>query len=127
MELLKARLAFGHLSVRDISKLNENASKSSKSATGASALHVQRIAYVLPRISTRLPWRSDCLIQAMAGQRWLLASGLPSQINIGVEKPGDGGFGSHAWLMLNEKVITGGDVGRYRVMLGEETGSEASD
>ena len=80
---------------------------------------VSRIAYVIPRLSDRLPWRSDCLIQAIAGQNWLTAKGADSEIQIGVENPKDGDFGAHAWLVHNDTIVTGGDIARYALLLGD--------
>lgn len=119
-ELVRARIAFASFSARDIPRLNATARAKERGAVLACDEHVDRIGYVLPRLSSRLPWRSDCLIQAMAGQNWLRAGGLASEIQIGVEKPKDGPFGAHAWLVHREKVVTGGKIDRYARILGED-------
>lgn len=87
--------------------------------------HIARIGYVLPRLSKRLPWRSDCLVQAMAGQRWLRASGHSSEIQIGVQNAGADEFGAHAWLLCNGSVVTGGNIAGYAKILGDELLGEA--
>jgi Transglutaminase-like superfamily len=119
VELIRARLAFARLEARDILALNAKAAalRASESAVQCRAL-AARIGYVIPRISARLPWRSDCVIQAMAAQRWLTAHGLASEIQIGVECPEGGPFGAHAWLVCDGTVVTGGDIARYDLLIG---------
>jgi hypothetical protein len=59
----------------------------------------------------------------MAAQTWLAEHGLASEIRIGVERPADGKFGAHAWLVHNDAVVTGGDVTRYDVLLESAAGA----
>ena len=59
------------------------------------------------------------MVQAIAGQNWLGALGVASEIQIGVEHPADGEFGAHAWLLAGGEVVTGGDIERYHVLLAE--------
>jgi hypothetical protein len=120
IELVRARLAFDRLETRAILARNGVVAAAARtdpaSADPALAL---RIGYIIPRISARLPWRSDCVIQAMAAQNWLAAHGLASEIQIGVERPDDGPFGAHAWLVHHGSVVTGGDIARYDLLVGE--------
>jgi len=117
--LVRARLAFARFEVRDIVARNKRADKMvGGSVTATDPALVARIAYVIPRISARLPWRSDCVIQAMAAQDWLADHGLASEIRIGVEGTTTGKFGAHAWLVHHGEIVTGGDVERYEVLLG---------
>lgn len=120
IELVRARLAFDRLEARAILARNGMVAAAARTdpASADTAL-VRRIGYVIPRISDRLPWRSDCVIQAMAAQNWLAAHGLASEIQIGVERPDDGRFGAHAWLVHNGAVVTGGDITRYALLVGE--------
>lgn len=117
-ELVRARLAFARLAAADIVARNQAAARAARAPReGDNAEMLARIAYVIPRLSARLPWRSDCVIQAIAAQNWLSAKGLPSEIRIGVERPEATGFGAHAWLVHGEDVVTGGDIARYVVLL----------
>jgi hypothetical protein len=117
--LIRARLAFARFDVRDIVDRNARAGDvAGGSATATDPALVARIAYVIPRISARLPWRSDCVIQAMAAQDWLADHGLASEIRIGVEGTTTGKFGAHAWLVHRGEIVTGGDIERYDVLLG---------
>jgi hypothetical protein len=120
IELIRARLAFGRLEARAILARNHSVAAAARTdpASPDPAL-APRIGYVIPRISARLPWRSDCVIQAMAAQNWLAAHGLASEIQIGVERPDNGPFGAHAWLVHRGEVVTGGDITRYDLLVGE--------
>lgn len=120
--LVRARAAFARLEARDILARNAVAGAvPTRASRPEDAALVARIAYVIPRISARLPWRSDCVIQAMAAQDWLAAHGLASEIRIGVERPTAGSFGAHAWLIHEGHIVTGGDVSRYELLLGERS------
>lgn len=132
-ELIRARVAFARLTARRIVERNRASAQAAEFEIAPDARLLSRIAYVLPRISRRLPWRSDCLIQATAGQNWLAAKGLASELRIGVNTGGDigkapgetGDFGAHAWLVCDEIIVTGGDIDRYEELLsGAEAGSD---
>jgi Transglutaminase-like superfamily len=126
-ELVRARLVFARLKAADIPHRNRTAALAARAAGRVTADGmVARIGYVLPRISARLPWRSDCLVQAIAAQNWLAAKGLVSDIRIGVERPETTGFAAHAWLVHGEQVVTGGDIARYHLLLAENPGEPAA-
>lgn len=78
----------------------------------------ETIAFVIPRVAARMPWRADCLIQAIAAQHWLAQKGLATRIVVGVDREGEGLL-AHAWLKLGERVITGGSISRYQSLLGD--------
>ena len=77
------------------------------------------IAFVIPRVAARMPWRADCLIQAIAAQHWLAQKGIATRIVVGVDREGEGQLLAHAWLKLGERVITGGSNSRYQSLLGD--------
>ena len=117
-ELARSRLRFGKLEVSAIASRNaELAAAPPVDARPENRLLVSQIAFVVPRVARVLPWRSDCLIQATAAQRWLARHGMASRIVIGVERSEEGDFGAHAWLDYDGIVITGGDISRYTVLL----------
>lgn len=74
---------------------------------------VDRVAYAVPVMALRVPWRADCLVQALAAKRWLAGEGIASQIALGTALDDDGGFLAHAWLRVGNRIVTGGDVTRY--------------
>ncbi|KEO88637.1 hypothetical protein EH31_16915 [Erythrobacter longus] len=121
-ELVRARLIFERLEAKAIPARNKKAKAAAAIEQPISPARLARISYVIPRLSDRLPWRSDCVIQAIAAQNWLSSLGAASEIQIGVENPKDGEFGAHAWLLYRESVITGGDIAQYHVILTESDG-----
>ena len=80
----------------------------------------RRIAHAIPRAAARVPWRSDCFVQALAGQAWLASQGIGSELFIGVRKDAEG-FAAHAWLRHDEITVTGGDFSSYSPVLTPET------
>ncbi|MEE4200912.1 lasso peptide biosynthesis B2 protein [Erythrobacter sp.] len=118
--LARARWTFRRVDAQTILARNEAAADRAKAGgEGAISQERARIAFVLPRIARRLPWRSDCLVQAIAAQDWLASHGSAGIIHLGVEKPAGGEFGAHAWLVCDGEVVTGGDIARYELLLGE--------
>jgi Transglutaminase-like superfamily len=76
-----------------------------------------RIAFIIPRMALRLPWRADCLVQALAGQAMLLRRGIASTIAVGTARHPDGRFEAHAWLVCENDVILGGDIARFAPLI----------
>ena len=74
---------------------------------------VDRVTYAIPVMAMRVPWRADCLVQALAAHRWLAREEIPSAVALGAARDEDGGFLAHAWLRVGERIVTGGDVSRY--------------
>ena len=74
---------------------------------------VERVAYAIPRVAARVPWRADCLVQASAARRWLALHRIESTIHFGVPKDKQPAFEAHAWLTVGERVVTGGDISGY--------------
>ncbi|MEM6267187.1 MAG: lasso peptide biosynthesis B2 protein [Pseudomonadota bacterium] len=116
-ELISARVEFANLKTTDIVARNQAFKKLADRPEEDPSLLIRRIAFVLPRLSARLPWRSDCLVQAIAAQNWLASYDLYGQIQVGVEHPGAGQFGAHAWVLHRNTIVTGGQINRYSVLL----------
>lgn len=122
IELLRARIAFSNQTVREL-LVPKAANEPGEADLHIQQHHIARIAYVLPRLGARLPWRADCLVQALAGRHWLSATGAHSEIQIGVERPENGEFGAHAWLVCEGQIVTGGDISRYAPLLADQSKS----
>ncbi len=126
-ELIRARLLFARFTAKVIPQRNKEAKANANGAATLREADLARIAYVIPRLSDRLPWRSDCLVQSIAGQNWLSSLGAYGEIQIGVENPQDGKFGAHAWLMHGETVVTGGDISQYDLILSDSQTNHGPD
>jgi hypothetical protein len=74
---------------------------------------IERVAWAMPRAASIVPWRSDCLRQAEAGRRWLGLHGIVSEIRLGACKDSAGTPEMHAWLMVADRVVTGGDISPF--------------
>ena len=83
------------------------------SLSAAQQTLLQRVTYVVPRVGRRLPWRSDCLVQALAARRWLASKGITGVIRLGSRIGADGKFEAHAWFTVGEAVVTGWDIERF--------------
>lgn len=94
--------------------------KSAEPDAGAQA-RCDRVIAFIAAMALRVPWRADCLVQAMAAQRWLARKGLASEIVVGAAKHPDGSFEAHAWLVRGGAVILGGDVARFEPLLDSST------
>ena len=72
---------------------------------------IRRVAFAIPCMGARVPWRSDCLVQALAAQRWLGRAGILAKIDLGVRTID--GVEAHAWLIAGGRIVTGGDIGPF--------------
>jgi hypothetical protein len=108
-ELGLARLAIGQKSARDLLEQPQ----SPVSLNRADPLLTCRVAWAVPRVAARLPWRADCLVQAIAARRWLAHGGVATRLSIGTRSDRTPGFEAHAWLCLDDEVITGGDTSGF--------------
>lgn len=61
-----------------------------------------------------VPWRSDCLPQAMAADRWLRRDNMNPEFHLGVAKDPGGQLRAHAWLTCAGMTVTGGDFSDYK-------------
>ena len=77
------------------------------SHTEATAAEIELVAWAINSAASRVPWRSDCLLQAMAGSAWLDAIDRSCKLNIGVRKNAAGELEAHAWLTSGDLVVTG--------------------
>lgn len=90
-----------------------SARKSKVCTAEANAKRVERVVKAIALAARYVPWRSDCLIQALAAKRRLNIAGLDSELRLGVRKNADGSFAAHAWLLQGETMVTGGDVSEF--------------
>lgn len=108
--LARARIALGSADLVEL--VGTGGHDTADVATSSDTDLIDRIAYVIPRVGRRLPWRSDCLIQAAAAQRWLARHAIPSTIRIG-GRTRAGRFDAHAWLVAGEAIVTGWDHAEF--------------
>ncbi len=73
----------------------------------AQKVELEPTKWAIAAVSRRLPWRSDCLLQAMAAARWLGTKGVDTTLHIGVRKAASGALEAHAWLTAADSTVTG--------------------
>ena len=65
------------------------------------------IAGVINGLVARLPWKSSCLVKALAAHKMLKRRCIPHKVHIGVgNNPGDS-ISAHAWLSSGDRIIIG--------------------
>ena len=125
LRLLAARIQLARIDPAAIERRNRAIAQ--RAAAGAAnrpmaadrrARALAMAGYLLPRVAHLVPWRSDCLVLAMAAQDWLARRAIGSAIVIGIDSTAGEGFVSHAWLESGNQIVTGGVIGRYTVVLG---------
>jgi hypothetical protein len=106
--LLRARLAHA---MRDSKAILERLEKSPPVALSPdTAFDVRRACWAIGAVGRHAPWRSDCLIQAMAGVAWLRHHGYAPRFHLGVTSTSHSGLAGHAWLSLDSAIVLGADA-----------------
>ncbi len=67
------------------------------------------VARRLQRVAAHMPWRTTCLVQAIAGAIMLRRRGIETIIRFGVNRA-DGGLSAHAWLLVGDTIVLGGEI-----------------
>ena len=119
IDLAVARAELSRISPRGVQERNRAATglPLARFAPGELARRCDEAAFIISRVAARVPWRSDCLVQALAGQRWLARQGIASEIVVGTAKGADGTFDAHAWLRQGDRIVLGGDISRFQPLL----------
>lgn len=81
--------------------------RESQTADADTQLRAQVIGRRIARWSRRSPWRTTCLVQAVAGFLLLRRRGIHAAIRLGVKRDAHT-FAAHAWLMVGGATVLGG-------------------
>ena len=115
-QLARARIEFQCRRASSILKRLQDRSRSE--ARNGSGLDIDGLAWALRVAAGIVPWRSDCLIQSMAADRWLRKRGIVPSFKLGVVQGPEGQILGHAWIELDGRVLTGGaSVDEYRLLI----------
>jgi len=119
-ELLAARIRFSTLSPETILReLKDQSSRLPHERTNRrAAIDVERVSWAITLAARYVPWRSDCLIQVMAADRWLRKHNLCADFHLGVAKDERGGLRAHAWLRYGDFTVTGGRYDEFAPLIG---------
>jgi hypothetical protein len=110
--LLAARLAVQHLPLRRIIRLTGLQASSGAEPQGLSSSdEALKVAKAIAIVQARLPWKSTCLMNALAGAAMLRRRRLPAMLFLGVNRTAQGqsALVAHAWLECDGLGITGTD------------------
>ena len=115
IELALARIRFAATPAQEVVRSLEKRSRSTncKLSADESSLDLHCISWAIEAASARVPWRSDCLIQAMAADRWLYRHGLVGDFYLGVKQNPSEPFTAHAWMRCSGITVTGGICDEY--------------
>lgn len=102
--LAKARLEHYRKPIKTVLQRFQKTDNRRWATTGETEL----IGWAIASAAARVPWRSDCLLQAMAASMWLDRVGRSYKLNIGVRKNDAGELEAHAWLTSGNLTVTGG-------------------
>lgn len=81
-----------------------------------SITEVEQIGRAISRVAILVPWRSDCLVQAIAADSLLRQHGFQSEFFLGVQRRGDAAFLAHCWIKCGDQVAVGGTSDDFKVL-----------
>jgi hypothetical protein len=103
-----ARLAVWIVPFRRLAAgLGDEMAESPAEETETQRAAVTRIGWAVRELGKRLPWMSQCLVQAVAATWMLRRRGIPSTLYFGLAKDTGGELKAHAWVRSGTQVLTG--------------------
>ncbi len=106
-ELAFARLRLFRLTPGDIERLNGEAGAERSNVARDHSVMLDKMTSAIRLAARVVPWRSDCLVQALAAQRWSRTVGIPTSISIQVGYSADREFLAHAVLLHAGNCVLG--------------------
>jgi len=67
----------------------------------------RQVGWAVRAVARRTPWKSNCLVQAVAAKIMLRRRGIPSTVYLGVAKDPGKDLSAHAWLRSGDVILTG--------------------
>lgn len=118
--LARARLEFARCTPAELLENNRRIAAIARTrdvAVSGDDERVAQVSYVVTRMARYSPWRTDCLVQALAAQKWLASEGIATNLVIGVDTLRPQGFHAHAWLTYGDDLVTGSNTDGYEALL----------
>jgi Transglutaminase-like superfamily len=78
---------------------------------------LRRLSWAIAAAAARVPWRSDCLLQVLAAERWTRRWGLRGEFHLGVAKDAQDNLVSHAWIRFGDTNVPEGETHAYKVLI----------
>ena len=119
LELFAARIRFAALATQKILRALQAPSSalSQDESSPSTKIDVECLSWAIAVAAQHVPWRSDCLIQVMAADRWLRRHQLRPNFYLGVAKDERGGLAAHAWLRCGDRIVTGGRSDQFSTLI----------
>ena len=114
-QLFFARILFGVLPASTLLRRLQRCSIGAADRGTAPAGEAELIGWAIAAAARQLPWRTDCLVQALAAKRWLEQRRIASTFHIAARGKSTGGgedagsLSAHAWLEVDGRPVTGGE------------------
>ena len=111
-----------------VARLKDASARSQKPAAVRS-VDAEQMAWALSTAAQWLPFRADCLIQALAADLWLERRNVARSFHLAVSRAGDeatdgqtgGAIAAHAWLEVDGKAVSGGALAPDLVRFAENS------
>jgi hypothetical protein len=114
--LFLARLEFERKTASEIIARFSDATCTTSPKRDGYSLSVSTVGWAIGVAACHVPWRADCLIEAMAAHRWLCDYGYRTSFALGVLGEEEG-MRAHAWLECEGiRVTGGGSTSQYRTL-----------
>lgn len=117
LAILIVRLTLAFLSLQAVQRLVVSVSRGSDEVST-----VHQIVWAMGVVIRLMPGGAACLVQALAAQALLVRHGYNSRLTIGVAKDECDGFGAHAWVTCEDRIVVGDhERGNYTALLSFES------
>lgn len=95
---------------RTAPKLGIQSQETGTESRDSEVARIQQITKAI-RVASRLtPWKSTCMVRAVAGLRMLEKRGIESTLYMGVARDNKGRMAAHAWLRSGAYYVSGDDT-----------------
>lgn len=91
-------------------QLGVKAMETSAVSREADIPRVQQVTKAIRVISRYTPWKSTCMVRAVAGLKMLEKRGIESTLYMGVARDKQGAMIAHAWLRSGAYYVSGDDA-----------------
>lgn len=95
-------------------------------AGGGAAPDPALMLWALEAAGKRVPWRADCVVQALAAKFWLEAAGREAEFRLGVRRTEAGSLEAHAWLEVGGRAVSGGAPSGALARFGRADGGDGA-
>ncbi|MEM6438601.1 MAG: lasso peptide biosynthesis B2 protein [Pseudomonadota bacterium] len=103
--LIRARRRFGrHGATQLFAILSDASTRGSERRP----LDLKRAERAIRRLARLMPFRADCVVQALAAKMWLDERGLDSRMKLAADT--SKGLAAHVWMLSGDQVIAGGTL-----------------